>query len=110
MFEERIEKVKQLMERNKFEEAFSEYKALVLMVKRLDIDNFQISKKVKFLGDELILKILKKKLKDPIRIRDKNLGGMGVSKFYDGLRMHSEICNLIENEDYEGALRKFRKC
>ena len=110
MFEERIEKIKQLMEKNKIEEAFIEYKSLVLIVKRLDTEDFEVSKKVKFLGDELILKILKKKLKEPIRIRDKDFVDIETSKFYDGLRMHSEVCNLIENEDYVGALKKFRKC
>lgn len=110
LFKERIDKVKQLVGDNKIEEAFIEYKTLVLLVNRLDIDNLEISKKVKILGDEIILKILKKKLNEDIKIKEKyDFDKMiEVRRFYDTLKEHNEICNMIQNEDYNGALRKFR--
>lgn len=110
LFKERIDKVKQLVRNDRIEEAFIEYRTLVLLVNRLNIDNFEISKTVKLLGDEIILKILKKRLNEDIKIKEEyDFDKMiEVSRFYNGLKEHDEICNMIQNEDYEGALRRFR--
>jgi len=112
LFEERIDTINYLLNQNKISEAFDEYRTLVLMVNRLYIDRFDILKKTKHLGDHIFLKILKEKIKDPIRIKEAIdlRSKIEEGKFNEILKQHHQICELINQENFLDALKKFKKC
>lgn len=114
IFQERIDKVETFIEKDKLQEAFDEYKILLLLVRKLDSDDrTKIYRKTQLLGDKMILKILKLKLNKPIKSVEKNqdiIKQIEIKKFYDKLGEYQEICDLIQKENYLGALGKFNKC
>lgn len=114
IFQERIDKIETSIEKDKLQEAFDEYKVLLLLVKKLDSDDRnEIYRKTKLLGDKMILRILKLKLNKPIKSVEKKQDiakQIEISKFYDKLGEYREICDLIQKENYLGALGKFNKC
>ena len=114
IFQERIDKIEVFIEKDRLQEAFDEYKVLLLLVKKLESDDrTEIYRKTKFLGDRVILKMLKLKLNKPIKSVEKNHDikeQIEISNFYDKLEEYQEICDLIQKENYLGALGKFNKC
>lgn len=113
LFQERISRIEDLIKNDKVEEAFDEYRTLFLFVNKLNSDDrFETYRKTKLLGDRIIVKMLKLKLNKPVKIVENEdiKKQIEIKKFYDKLGKYQEICDLIQKENYSGALGKFNKC
>ncbi len=113
LFQERIDKIEQFIEKDKLQEAFDEYRTLFLFVSKLNSDDkIETYRKTKLLGDKIILKMLKLKLNKSVKIAENQdiKKQIEITKFYDKLKEYQEICDLIQKENYLGALGKFNKC
>ena len=113
LFQERIDRIEHLIENDKVQEAFDDYRILFLFVNKLNSDDkLKVYRKTELLGDKIIVKMLKLKLNKPIKIveNDDIKKQIEIKKFYDKLGKYQEICDLIQKENYLGALGKFNKC
>ena len=113
LFQERIDRIEQLVKNDKMQEALDEYRTLFLFVNKLDSDDKpEVYRKTELLGDKIIIKMLKLKLNRPVKIVEKDdiKKQIEIKKFYDKLGKYQEICDLIQKENYLGALGKFNKC
>jgi|SRR3989344_6564903 len=110
LFEERIDTINYLLDSGKVEEAFTEYKSLVLMINRLNIEGkLDMLKKTKTLGDKILLKIFKRRINENLNLRGVTefRNEIEHGKFHKDLKKYQEVCELIDKEDYTKALKIF---
>jgi len=106
----RLEIIKDLLKKSYYKKAFVEYSNLVRLFKRLEgYDEWQkinFYKKIKYVGDNLLVKLSKKKSLSKIKgIKfskkefNKKLKDLNKDNF------NGHVCDLIKKENFEGALK-----
>ncbi len=108
----RLKRVVDLVREEDYNNAFSEYSNLVKLFNRLEgyeeHEKMDFYKKVKYIGDDLLFKLFKRKILSKIKKHK-----FSINDFKRRLKElmkegpDEKICNLIKKEEFEEALRRF---
>lgn len=104
----RLEKVKEALNSDNYMRAFREYSNLVRLFNCLDgyedSEKLEFYKRVSAVGDDIFFKLAKKKILEGIK---KHKYTISENKLRKIKGLHDSVCDLIKEERFEEALRRF---